>query len=153
MKVPWLPKETISEYTSDLLNNYKELTGNSITPPIPVEDIIERYLGLTLSFEDLEEKLGMRNVLGATYIQKKEISINTRLLDDKNEGRMIFTCAHEIGHWELHREFVDEVNRSLSNNTIICRTGTAREPIEWQADHYASCLLMPEEFVRKTFRN
>lgn len=151
MKVPWLSKKTISEHTSDLLTHYQELTGNKIAPPIPVEDIIERYLGLTLSFEDLEEKLGMRKVLGATYIKKKEISINTGLLDDKNEGRMIFTCAHEVGHWELHREFVAEANRSFADDAIICRTSSDREPIEWQADYYASSLLMPEDSVKEAF--
>lgn len=152
MKVPWLSKERISAYTSDVLRNYCNLTGNEITPPIPVEDIIERYLGLTLSFENLEEKLGMKNILGATYIKKREISINTSMLDDKTEGRMLYTCAHEVGHWELHRDFIDEANRFGPNQqAIICRTRSAREPIEWQADYYASCLLMPEDFVRKTF--
>ncbi|CAB1074379.1 hypothetical protein JY97_15785 [Alkalispirochaeta odontotermitis] len=35
---------------------------------------------------------------------------------------------------------------------IFCRIRDAKEPIEWQADYFASCLLMPEGAVRDAFR-
>ena len=31
--------------------------------------------------------------------------------------------------------------------SVICRSSRAKEPIEWQADFYASCLLMPRKLV------
>ena len=153
MKVPWMPKDQVSYKSSEILEDYQTLIGRSVTPPIPVEDIIERYLGLNLSFENLEEKLRMRDVLGATYVESRRICINDRLLENKYEGRMNFTCAHEVGHWVLHRYLVDEVNRySSKREAIICRKKNARQPIEWQADYFASCLLMPENVVRAAFR-
>ena len=152
MKVPWMPKKKISCHASDILADYQRKTGHPVQPPIPVEDIIERYLKLNLSFEDLEEKLGMKDVLGATWVEARLICINERLFEDKSEGRLIFTCAHEIGHWVLHRRFVDMAGRSgVLSNHIICRMRNAKKPIEWQADYFASCLLMPESEVRDGF--
>ena len=51
MKVPWLTKERISEAASGLIADYEAMAGYPIRPPIPVEDIIEKFLGLRLSFE------------------------------------------------------------------------------------------------------
>ena len=31
--------------------------------------------------------------------------------------------------------------------TVVCRSSQAKEPVEWQADFYASCLLMPRKLV------
>lgn len=31
--------------------------------------------------------------------------------------------------------------------SVVCRSSQAKEPIEWQADFYASCLLMPRKLV------
>jgi Zn-dependent peptidase ImmA (M78 family) len=31
--------------------------------------------------------------------------------------------------------------------TVICRSSQAKERVEWQADFYASCLLMPRKMV------
>jgi Zn-dependent peptidase ImmA (M78 family) len=34
---------------------------------------------------------------------------------------------------------------------IFCRIKEAKKPIEWQADYFASCMLMPENAVRDAF--
>lgn len=153
MNIPWLSKDRIADMALGLVGDYQAMVGCKIRPPIPVEDIIERYLEVNLSFEDLEEKLGMEDVLGATYIESRRIRINERLLEDRSEGRLLFTCAHEAGHWVLHRPFIDFAVRPGQHiDAIICRIRNARQPIEWQADYFAACLLMPEREVRDAFR-
>jgi hypothetical protein len=153
MKVPWLSKQTIAEAASGLFADYEAMAGHSVAPPIPVEDMIERSLGLTLSFEDLETILGSKDVLGATYVGARLICINERLLEQRPEGRLIFTCAHEVGHWVLHRRYAQAAMRQAANgDVIVCRTWNARERIEWQADYFAGCLLMPEEATISAFR-
>jgi Zn-dependent peptidase ImmA (M78 family) len=150
MKVQWLPKGFIAESALNLLGGYERLVGHPVDPPIPVEDIIERYLGLSLSFEDLESKLGIEDVLGATFVRSRAISINERILE--SEGRMIFTCAHEVGHWVLHRHTIEHAQRSRADTgAMVCRTRNSRLPIEWQADYFSSCLLMPERKVQRAF--
>ena len=131
MKVPWLAKEKIAEAASGLIADYEAIAGYPVRPPIPVEDMIERSLGLKLSFEDLETILGSKGVLGATYVGARLICINERLLEQGPEGRMIFTCAHEVGHWVLHRRYAQAPTRQAANgDVIVCRMGNARERIE-----------------------
>jgi len=152
MKVPWMSKLKISMHASNLLADYQAMIGHPVRPPIPAEDIIERYLKLTLRFDDLTEILGMDGVLGATYVDARLICINERLFEDNSEGRLIFTCAHEVGHWVMHRRYVEKAERGgQENGAIICRAGNGRQPIEWQADYFAACLLMPEKEIERTF--
>jgi hypothetical protein len=154
MKVPWMSKEQITHAALQVLEGYETATGRSARPPIPIEDIIERYLDLNLSFEDLDNILGVKDVLGATYVKSRLIAINKSLLEDPGEGRLVFTCAHEAGHWVLHREFASEANRMMNpGGAIICRSANARMPIEWQADYFAAALLMPERELQGAFRD
>jgi Zn-dependent peptidase ImmA (M78 family) len=121
-------------------------------PPIPVEDIIERELRLKLGFTDLRKKLKLDDVLGATYLNAKSIWIDQSLVGNQNEGRLCFTLAHEAGHWVLHREYIDQACRKGDDGAnIFCRIKDAKKPIEWQADYFASCLLMPEKFLKRAF--
>ena len=152
MKIPWLSKAHVAKTVAGLLADYEARMGFSVVPPIPVEDIIERHLGLTLSFDDLEARLGMPDVLGATYVKSRRIAVNERLLAERYEGRLVFTFAHEVGHWVLHRTYAEEAaRRGRASETIVCRAGSAKEPIEWQADYFAACLLMPEAAVVRAF--
>ncbi len=153
MKVPFVPKFELAKKATAVLDDYRDLAGQIVTPPIPVQDIIKRFLGLKLAYLDFAEKLGMEDVLGATYVNARVICVNEKLLDSRYEGRMAFTCAHEVGHWELHRDFVNVAARSEDGREVIlCRSKDAKQPIEWQADYFAACLLMPEKEVREAFR-
>jgi len=152
MRVPWMTKEEIACEARELLAGYESMVGRRVSPPIPVEDMIERFLDLSLSYEDLEAKLGIDDVLGATYVDSKRIVINERLLGDRDEGRLIFTCAHESGHWTLHRNLVQAAaGLNRRKEAIVCRSNDGRAPIEWQADYFATCLLMPEEEMNSMF--
>ena len=53
MNVPWLSKETISRKATELIDGFQAMAGYEVKPPIPVEDIIERYLDLRLIYDDL----------------------------------------------------------------------------------------------------
>ena len=152
MRVPWISKERIALKATDLIKNFQALAGYRVKPPIPVEDIIERALGLRLLYEDLEKVFGSNDVLGATYVESGVICINERLFEHSSEGRLVFTCAHEVGHWVLHRRYVDmEETNNSKGEAIVCKPKDAKEPIEWQADYFAACLLMPEKEIREAF--
>ncbi len=152
MKVPWLTKKSIAGAASGVLADYEAKTRRRVQPPIPVENIIERGLGLLLGFTDLRNKLNLDDVLGATYVQEKMICVDRSLAENRNEGRLCFTFAHETGHWVLHRTLVDQACRTgRGRGFIFCRIKDGKEPIEWQADYFASCLLMPADAVRNAF--
>ncbi len=152
MKVPWISKEKIALKAMDLMEAFQAVAGYKVKPPIPVEDIIERSLGLRLLYEDLEKVLGSNDVLGATYVESGVICVNERLFEHSSEGRLVFTCAHEVGHWVLHRRYVDVQRRRSKGEVIVCRLRDAKAPIEWQADYFAACLLMPEKEIREAFQ-
>jgi hypothetical protein len=153
MRVPFLEKSRIVAAADQVLAAYAAGTGRQAQPPIPVEDIIERGLGLRLDFVTFAAYPAGADVLGATYVAKKLICINQALLGDRLEGRFCFTCAHEIGHWALHRQLVaPKASHPDDAPRILCRSSQAKTPIEWQADAFASCLLMPEAMVRRAFQ-
>jgi len=153
MRVPFLEKSHIASAADRVLGAYAARTGRHAQPPIPVEDIIERGLGLRLDFVTFDAYPAMADVLGATYVDKELICINQALLADRLEGRFCFTCAHEIGHWVLHRHLVaSKTGHPEDAGRILCRSSQAKAPIEWQADAFASSLLMPEAMVRRAFQ-
>ena len=51
MKVLWISKEDIALKALDLIDNFQSLAKYEVKPPIPVENIIERYLGQKSLFE------------------------------------------------------------------------------------------------------
>jgi Zn-dependent peptidase ImmA (M78 family) len=148
MKVPWKEKKTIEAAADRLLADFEAAAGLPARPPIPVVDIIEDCLGLRVALVDFEKRMGVKGVLGATYVAERLVYADTRLVETDDVGRLSFTFAHEAGHWVLHRGFVSAASRSEAGaGVIFCRTRDAKEPIEWQADYFAACLLMPRAAV------
>lgn len=154
MIIPWLAKNKIAAEATNLLNDYEIIVQDQVQPPIPVDHIIEYGLKLGLEFTDLRAALQMDDVLGATYIKRRRICVDKSLLACPTEGRLCFTMAHEAGHWILHRKLIEHACRSdQQGGFIFCRIKDAQKAIEWQADYFASCLLMPESAVRRAFGN
>ena len=152
MKIPWLTKKSIAAAAGGVVADYEAKIKRRVQPPIPIENIIERGLSLKLGFSDLRKKLKLNDVLGATYVKDGMICVDLSLAENQNEGRLCFTFAHETGHWMLHREYIDQACRTGTDDAFIfCRVIDAKQKIEWQADYFASCLLMPKEAVKSAF--
>jgi hypothetical protein len=164
-KVPYLTGEQIERDAAALLAEFARARSVVIAPPIPIEDIVEKHLKLTIEFDDMHRLLdhprsgfGLDpDILGAIWFDDRRIVIDESLDPEENpskEGRYRFTLAHEGGgHWRLHRHLFakDPAQVSLFNGpaapAVVCRSSQAKEPVEWQADFYASCLLMPRKLV------
>ena len=161
--VPYLADEAIERDSVSLIKEYEHARGVTIEPPIPIEDILEKHLKLRVEFDDLHARHnvprpenGQTDILGAIY-GDGSIFIDESLDPEENpvrEGRYRFTLAHEGGgHWRLHQHLIkeDTAQASLFGNDgapkFICRSSQAKERVEWQADFYASCLLMPRKMV------
>jgi hypothetical protein len=150
-QVPWLDRPIITFEADQLRKDYESFTGKRLSIPVPVEAIIEKYLGLHLSYDDLEEILGEPDVLGATWVEERKMIIHSGLLEGA-EGRQAFTAGHETGHWMLHKDFLTACYRmGYFGPTIVCRKRDSKMRAEWQADYFAACLLMPAEEVTRAF--
>ena len=165
-KVPYLQEEEIERDAAALLAEYEWARGVRIVRAAPIEDIVEKHLKLGLEFDDMHRLLnhprsGLSldpDILGAIFFDDRRIVIDESLDPEENpnkEGRYRFTLAHEGGgHWRLHRHLFarDPVQSSIFDEpappSVVCRSSQAREPVEWQADFYASCLLMPRKIVK-----
>lgn len=160
MKVKYLPPSHIETAAFNLLVGYGQKYGEISKPPIPVDAILESHLELDFSIENLSALLKRTDVLGATWVKNRKISIDQSLDPTQRpftEGRFRFTVAHEIGHWLLHKNQLEEANSGFfetdTKPAIVCRTQSAKEPIEWQADSFAGFLLMPKTMVQQVWKN
>jgi Zn-dependent peptidase ImmA (M78 family) len=170
-KVPFLEEEQIERDAEALLAEYERARGVRIDPPVPIEDIVEKHLKLRVEFDDMRQIiLGVPgsapgrepDILGAIFFNERRIVIDESLDPEEyptKEGRYRFTLAHEGGgHWRLHRNlFISDPAQvwlldEQTQPAIVCRSSNAKEPIEWQADFYAACLLMPRRLVYAIWR-
>jgi Zn-dependent peptidase ImmA (M78 family) len=170
LRVPYITDETIERDADALLAQYAHARGLKIRAPIPIEDIVEKHLKLRVEFDDLHQLLEVprsglgsdSDIFGAIWLDSGKIIIDESLDPEERptmEGRYRFTLAHEGGgHWRLHRSLVatDRDQESLFADvpkpTVVCRSSQAKERVEWQADFYASCLLMPRRFVHAEWK-
>lgn len=166
MQVRFRSREEIEAGAQHLLDCYAVDKGWRPAPPIPIERLIN-YLGLRQEITDLYSVLeiprdGNSDLLGALSFSSKQIWVHSEVDPDDypwREGRYYFTLAHEVGHWVLHRdEHATQAQQGFlfgedPQPGIVCRRSDRREPIEIQANRFASCLLLPSGLVRNLWQN
>jgi hypothetical protein len=127
------------------------------------------YLGMTV-FNDTDRVTVYNPVLNqAEYISARAgtVIIDNALLDEKQEHRYRYTMGHEAGHGVLHACYFgyNPVKTSLFGANceplVKCRvdgasvshkpygTWTDSDRMEWQANKFASALLMPVSMVKR----
>jgi Zn-dependent peptidase ImmA (M78 family) len=156
-EVPFLHEKSIEAEAELVLGEYAEKFGPIVVPPTPIEQIAEMLLQLVLEFKDMKALFPFADVHGAIWFTEGRIGIEQRLEPQANpsrRGRYHFTLAHEVGHWRLHRSHYQQnpaERRLFDDGTpkpdVVCRSSERKKPVEWQADNFASCLLMPRKLI------
>lgn len=155
--VPFLHEKQIEREADLLLEEYGLKFSPVSAPPVPVDEIAELHLHLTLEYLDMKSLFPVADVHGAIWFMQSRIGIDQALdphTHPSRVGRYHFTLAHEVGHWRLHRQhylqnpaqqrlFVD----GTPQPDVVCRSSEAAKPVEWQANAFAGCLLMPRKLV------
>ena len=159
-KLRFMKDQEFEDEAALLLAEYGNKHGQVTAPPIPIDEIVELYLRLVLTFDDMREHFGVDDVHGALWVNDHRVGIDQRLEPTENPtmlGRYHFTLAHEAGHWRLHRHLFQRKANQLSllpdrveRPEYICRSSDTA-PIEYQANRFASCLLMPREMVKRAW--
>lgn len=131
-----------------------------------------RYLGMMI-FSDttrVEVFLPDKGIADYHTAAAGTIIIDNTLTEDNQGNRYRYTCGHEAGHWVFHRSYYNyDPNQytlfESDNPYIKCRELSPHDfPIntsswddkkwmEWQADKFSSCFLMPKAAVRKLLGN
>lgn len=151
--VPFLKKEVIEADAAALLAEYGQVTA----PPVPIDDIVELHLKVTFEIMDLQQIFGVGDVHGAIWFRSQRVGVDQSLDPARHpakRGRYHFTLAHEAGHWRLHRHlFLRRMDQpSLfpdqeQKPDYVCQSSEKKKPVEWQADTFAACVLMPRKLI------
>ena len=99
--------------------------------------------GLSHDVQALDEE----TQLGRLNVKENHVTLNASGMDNFNRFR--FTMAHEFGHYVLHAPLFREqgvVSVGESESTLSVSKGNSRR-IEYQANKFASYLLMPKVLV------
>lgn len=107
-------------------------------PPIPVLEIAESN-GVDVVIADFGS--ARETVAGFCDFAGAKIYVNSA----DHVNRQMFTMAHELGHWILHKEFFE---RDQDRYQILPRFHKAKsDPFEQEANHFAANLLVPRRLL------
>lgn len=156
----FIKEEEFESEAMSLLHEYGRTYGEVTAPPVPVDEIVEMQLRLTLEFRDMQQLFGVADVHGALWVNEKCVGVDQKLDPSQHPamlGRYHFTLAHEAGHWRLHRHLFEKHANQLSllpegmdRPEYICRSSDKTQ-IEYQADRFASCLLIPSGMLDRAW--
>lgn len=148
-----LNRQDIEERAAQLLRHFRSdfLDFQQPTPLREIATFLSQKHQITfdytrtLGFSDNGER-----IIGAFNPRKRVILIDASLQSD--EHKFHFTLAHEFGHLALHRKVkvLYENTDPASKETVLEGDDEAQgyesesDWLEWQANAYASSLLMPE---------
>lgn len=139
MKVKFIQNKEISSNANALLNLFKEKNFSYPEDTKTNIEAISSFIGLKIDFIDLKNYYN-ETTLGMIIPQEKSIFIDRSLEpfgNDKDLKEKIFrfTLAHEIGHYQLHKNYDPVFFHTLNKKE--------RDRIEIQANKFASYILMP----------
>ncbi|HOL72865.1 MAG TPA: hypothetical protein PLA43_20515 [Bryobacteraceae bacterium] len=110
-----LRNQEIEEIAQSRLAELERLLGQQLSPPIPIDLIAEKVLGLDFLWEPIDELPG-EQILGGLIAKKRLIILNEnrKALFAEKPGVERSTKGHEMGHWDL---FIDK--SSLDHPTLF----------------------------------
>ncbi len=160
-------KEEIEKQANDLLRRMQETPKFSPRWPLDVTRVAD-FLDLAVVWDSIPPENG-EPISARILPLERLIEINEDILN-LSEGYAASTIAHEIGHWVLHVDqdkadcLVEQMELGLLDNELtvepsLCRhtsVGLNKSSVnnqidwrEWQAQYFASCLLMPRHILEK----
>ncbi len=149
----FLDKHGLECRALDVLLSLQAAPDYGLQFPLDASRVAE-YLGLDVVWDALPpDELGP--VAARILPLERLIEINEAVLDAP-AGFGESTLAHEIGHWVLHidREAVVRLERlqqrgvGVAVEPFLCRSEAELQGMEWQAQYFAGCLLMPRHELR-----
>ena len=141
---PFLPVEKLKKKADSFLRRFNPT--NEI--PVPIERIVDVQLGIIIT--GIPGLLKQLDIDGFLLSDLREIWVDKDLYDIKHP-RFIFTLAHEIGHYYLHRDIYKQVvikdtaswknfHKNLDENKL--------KWFEWQAYVFAGLILVPTKHLK-----
>ena len=141
--------------------DYKLLSGPPVAVPI---EKLAAWLGLCIEYQCLRKnglilgEMVYDTTLVPVYfhdiksydlitVKGKTIILDESLLQGRNDGRLRFTCAHEIAHYLIHKELYAGTGRAAALGNPM-KSSEENPAVERQANQLATMLLMPKKQVK-----
>lgn len=157
----WAKKEDIENKANEVLLEMQSRSRRSFNGHIDPSRIAD-FLDLGIIWESIPSDNNGK-IAARIFPSQRLIEINEDIPSLKEStGFASFTIAHEIGHWVLHinQDEADGFTQqqelgldiSLESHPFLCRSlnRNTSENIEWQADYFAGCLLMPHSILEES---
>ncbi len=150
-----IPDSEIEHRVNEILRRMQETPKYAPKWPLDATRVAE-FLGLDVVWDrippDAEGQIAAR-ILPLNRL----IEINEEILE-LPKGFEESTVAHELGHWELHIDqkaagrFEERLKQGveIDMQPFLCRGVSGQlQKMEWQAQHFASYLLMPRHILEQ----
>jgi Zn-dependent peptidase ImmA (M78 family) len=135
-----IPKEEIKQKAKELYFNFT----NESYQPIKIYGLVS----LVFNFKIREYPM---SYCSATFTYKNGTGIISLNSNEKYEGRKRFAIAHEIGHYLLHYQN-QSIMKKCNENDFTDWLLKGRN-IEYEANYFASELLLPTKYVEEKCKN
>ncbi len=142
--VPYRDEAEIEELSTRVLAIIEYVGGEVLIEDVCKWQSSERELQVVFN-DDSQISSIARGMLGRVSFKPPEITIFKNA--HRNAEQQKFTLAHELGHLLLdhdkymHSEYCQESDFQMENPTELGVKDIMR--MEWQANYFASCLLLP----------
>ncbi|MGF1494141.1 MAG: ImmA/IrrE family metallo-endopeptidase [Microcoleaceae cyanobacterium] len=138
----------------------QQMESTPFAPTWPLESAsVADFLDLGVVWDCIPPD-GAGDIAARILPTQRMIEINETILD-MSQGFIESTLSHEIGHWVLHidGDAVDAEDLEDEDEPFVCRGATDEGQLayefastEWQAQHFAACLLMPQFVLQQKLR-
>jgi Zn-dependent peptidase ImmA (M78 family) len=148
----FIHKQEIEAKATDILRRMQQAPNYTPHWPLDASRVAE-FLGLDIVWDSIpDDEQGTIAARILPLDRLIEINENIPIL---RGGFGESTIAHEIGHWVLHINPVAvcrlaklrQKGRKIIVSPLLCRSDRSVQGIEWQAQYFASCLLMPRHIL------
>ncbi|HGO9799684.1 ImmA/IrrE family metallo-endopeptidase [Pseudomonas aeruginosa] len=137
-RVTFISKDKLEGYAGRVLKSISHIRG-----AVDLGKIVAHEEKFDLSVSFLEERAGTLGMIVFNPVRIKVFS------SDKDSHLARFTLAHELGHYFLeHGKYMTREcigSRDIDQSQLITIPKGEVERLEWQANIFASSLLMPRE--------
>lgn len=147
MTAPFISDEMLESEAIRFLAKYHP--SDSI--PIPIEDIVE--FDLKIKTVTVPGLFSEHQIDGFLSRDNAQLFIDQDMyMNFTNRAR--FTIAHEMGHYILHRDYIDSLNISSIEQwkQVVLGKGTGHARLETRANTFAGMLLMPKKHLAERFK-
>jgi Zn-dependent peptidase ImmA (M78 family) len=145
----FISKQEIEAKATDVLQRMEQVPNYLPEWPLDASRVAE-FLGLDVVWDSIPSDRD--GTIAARILPLERLIEINEDIPKLRGGFGESTIAHEIGHWVLHINpnaiesllALQRQGKMVRVEPLLCRNEMQLSGIEWQAQYFASCLLMPQ---------